>query len=635
MLQSIRDRSQGLVVGIIVTLISLTFVLVGIQSYLGGGSKVVVAEVDGHDIYLTEFQQNLQRFRQRAQSLLGDSFNPLDWDRPEIKQRVIDELIDNRVTAEVARNAWFRVGDAQVARELQTIPVFKDDVGRFSRALYEQRTRLLGYSELVFEERMRDELMRSQLYAGIGGSEITTSADLVAIQRLLEQKRDIGYAIIPGSGYVNEVTFSEDDLSTYYNENSSRYREEEKVSLEYVEVSASSLASTIGVSEQELRERYLLEVDKYTLAEERDAEYILLPLSISASDLELQNATSEIMKISKRFKNGVAVEKILEAFMEEGDSEVQGSRTGLFGKGVMAQAFEDAVFSMNLGEFSDPIRTDFGLHIIKLVQIVPSGVKAFEEVRADVEEMLKATESQKLYFEVAEDFSTLVYENPQDLVTTSEALGLEVKNLDFLNRKALTVLFSEQAATAIFDTEVVTENMNSIPVELADGRLMAFRSTGYKPSRVPPIFEIRDLVEQDLTSIRLGELVEKKASVLIESINLGEPVSDVIAKEGLDWKNVIGAKRDSSDVNRAIISKAFSSVTSKSGVIYFSVPVGISDYAVVRVSNVVFPEKDELDATSGIALREQVGEEREANTWTTYVRDLRQDKKIQIYRERL
>ncbi len=64
-------------------------------------------------------------------------------------------------------------------------------------------------------------------------------------------------------------------------------------------------------------------------------------------------------------------------------------------------------------------------------------------------------------------------------------------------------------------------------------------------------------------------------------------------------------------------------------------PVGISDHAVVRVSNVVFPEKDELDATSGIALREQVGEERESNTWTTYVRDLRQDKKIQIYRERL
>ena len=167
MLQSIRDRSQGLVVGVIVGLISLTFVLVGIQSYLEGGSKVAAAEVDGHEIYLTEFQQNLQRFRQRAQSIMGDSFNPLDWDRPEIKRRVVNELIDNYITADFARNSWLRVGDAQVASELQIIPAFKDDDGKFSRTMYEQRTRLLGYSELAFEERMRDELMRSQLYAGV------------------------------------------------------------------------------------------------------------------------------------------------------------------------------------------------------------------------------------------------------------------------------------------------------------------------------------------------------------------------------------------------------------------------------------------------------------------------------------
>ena len=165
MLQSIRDRSQGLVVGVIVGLISLTFVLVGIQSYLEGGSKVAVAEVDGYEIHLTEFQQNLQRFRQRAQSIMGDSFNPLDWDRPEIKRRVVDELIDNHITAELARSSWLRVGDAQVAAELQLIPAFKDDDGKFSRTMYEQRTRLLGYSESAFEERMRDELMRSQLYA--------------------------------------------------------------------------------------------------------------------------------------------------------------------------------------------------------------------------------------------------------------------------------------------------------------------------------------------------------------------------------------------------------------------------------------------------------------------------------------
>ena len=635
MLQSIRDRSQGLVVGIIVTLISLTFVLVGIQSYLEGGSKVVVAEVDGHEIYLTNFQQNLQRFRQRAQSLLGDTFNPLDWDRPEIKERVINELIDNRVTAKLARQAWLRVGDAQVAAELQIIPAFQDDGGKFSRGLYEQRTRLLGYSELTFEERMRDELMRSQLYAGVGGSEIITADELTMIHRLLDQKRDIGYAVVPGSGYANAVTISDDELSAYYEENSANYREEEKVALEYVEVSASILSSTIELSELELNERYLLDIDAYTSTEKRDAEYILVPLSRKASELELQNATSKLLEVSERFKSGSSVEQIAEENGQNDDFKVQASRTGLFGKGVMAQAFEDSVFSLEVGQFSEPVRTDFGLHIIKLLQVVPSHTKAFEEVRVNVETAIIETEAQKLYFEVAEEFSTSVYENPQDLVTTAEALGLEIKKLDFLNREALTVLFSEQAATAIFDTEVVMENMNSLPVELPDGRLVAFRSNGYQPSKVPPIFEIRDAVEADLTTARLRDVVETKALKLIEAVDSGQSVSDVIAAEGLDWKNVIGAKRDSVDVNRAIINKAFSAVMGDSGVVYFSVPVGLSDYAVVRVSNVVFPSKDELDESSGATLREQIEEEKRESSWAAYVRDLREQSRVEIYHGRL
>ena len=635
MLQSIRDRSQGLVVGVIVGLISLTFVLVGIQSYLEGGSKVAVAEVDGHEIHLTEFQQNLQRFRQRAQSIMGDSFNPLDWDRPEIKRRVVNELIDNYITADFARNSWLRVGDAQVASELQIIPAFKDDDGKFSRTMYEQRTRLLGYSELAFEERMRDELMRSQLFAGVGGSEIIGDNELKMIHRLVEQERDIGYAIVPGSGYENTVNVSEDEISGYYDDYSSKYRELEKVSLEYVEVSASSLSSTMEFSEDELRDQYLASVDQYTIAEERDAEYILLPLSNSAGEDELQKARLKLLEVSERFKAGSTIEAIKEKYGQDAEFNVQASRTGLFGKGIMAQPFEDGVFDLTVGQFSEPIRTDFGLHIIKLLEIAPARTKSFEEVQSDVENSMKEVEAQKLFFEIAEEFSTLVYENPQDLVTTAEALDLEIKKLGFLNREALTVLFSEQAATAIFDSEVVVEKMNSIPIELPDGRLIAFRSAGYKPSRVPPLLEIRNIVEEDLITSRLRDVVEQKALELIGLVKAGQPMSEVIAAEGLDWKNVVGAKRDSTEVNRAIINKAFSEVTDESGVVYLSVPVGASDNAVVRVSNVVFPADDDLDQESQSALRQQLEEEKKASSWATYVRDIRQQAQVEIYYERL
>jgi hypothetical protein len=112
-------------------------------------------------------------------------------------------------------------------------------------------------------------------------------------------------------------------------------------------------------------------------------------------------------------------------------------------------------------------------------------------------------------------------------------------------------------------------------------------------------------------------------------------MSEVIAQEGLDWKNVVGAKRDSAEVNRAIINKAFSAVTDESGVVYLSVPVGVSDHAVVRVSNVLFPTDDDLDHESQSVLRQQIEEEKKASSWATYVRDIRQQAQVEIYYERL
>jgi hypothetical protein len=152
---------------------------------------------------------------------------------------------------------------------------------------------------------------------------------------------------------------------------------------------------------------------------------------------------------------------------------------------------------------------------------------------------------------------------------------------------------------------------------------------------VPPLLEISNKVEEDLITSRLRDVVEQKALELIGLVKAGQPMSEVIAQEGLDWKNVVGAKRDSAEVNRAIINKAFSAVTDESGVVYLSVPVGVSDHAVVRVSNVLFPTDDDLDQESQSVLRQQIEEEKKASSWATYVRDIRQQAQVEIYYERL
>ena len=176
MLQSIRDRSKGLIAGFIVLLISLSFALFGVQQYISSSARVIVAEVGGEEIDLREFQDSLRRLRRQAQSLLGDSFDSADWGSDVVKQRALDELVNGRLVDQKIADLRIRISDTQLARQIQKIPTFQDENG-FSKRLYQQRLPILGSNELAFEERIRRDLESAQLRAGLAASEFVTTEE--------------------------------------------------------------------------------------------------------------------------------------------------------------------------------------------------------------------------------------------------------------------------------------------------------------------------------------------------------------------------------------------------------------------------------------------------------------------------
>ena len=212
---------------------------------------------------LADFQRELQQYRRRERSILGDSFNADDWDTDSIRQRVLDELIDSLLVDKVVRDDRVLVSDLQVAREIQLIPAFQGEDG-FDLEVYRQRISLLGLSQTSFEQEVRRDLARAQLRAGIALSEFVTTDEAILINQLQNQKRDIGYAIIPADIYEGSVTIEEDEILQHYNDHSEMFRTDEKISLSYLEVNLSALESQIIVSENELREQYQDEVDIYT-----------------------------------------------------------------------------------------------------------------------------------------------------------------------------------------------------------------------------------------------------------------------------------------------------------------------------------------------------------------------------------
>lgn len=634
MLQTIRDRSQGLIVGVIVFLISLTFALFGIQSYLEGGSEVVVAEADGEEILLREFQDSLQQFRRQAQNVLGENFSADEWDRPEVRRRALNELIDQRLLDQLIDDSQIRVSDAQVANQLRQIPAFHDDNG-FSRALYEQRVPLMGVSQQGFEHRLRQDIARSQVRAGVAASAFVTEAEARQIESLREQKRDVGYAILPSSTFEDEIVISDEDVSAYFDANRERYRTDERVRLEYLTISTAALADTVSSTDEALRQYYEDNKAAYTIDEQRNVNHILVQLAESADDEAVAAAEAKVRAVLERAQAGESFEDLAKELSDDVGSRAEGGETGLFSRGVMAPEFEQAAFSLSEGEISEPVRTRFGFHLIRLKEIRPGGTKSFDEARAEVEAAYRDEQAQAMFFDQAEQFSNLVYEQPDSLVAAADVLNLEVETTGKLGRIEIGALFSEKAATAAFSSEVLTDGLNSEPIELDDGRVIALRAVAHEPSRIPPLEDVVTTVMSDLRSERLRERTEAAGRELIEALRKGGTVAEVVGEAGFGWEAVNGATRDSEEANRAVLRVAFRTAVPAGEPVYTGVAIGTTDYAVVRVANVVTPTADELEARQIAQVQQELVQSRAQTAWREFLGALRASREVEVFEERL
>lgn len=634
MLQTIRDRSQGLIVGVIVFLISLTFALWGIQSYIDAGGKVVVAEAAGEEILLDEFQEALQRFRRQAQSILGEQFDASAWDTEAVKQRALDELIDDRILDEVAADSRIVVSDMQVARQLQQIPSFQDENG-FSRAVYEQRVPLLGLTPTGFENKLRLDMVRGQIRAGIVASEFVTPEEAKAIERLRTQTRDIGYAIIPGSQYSDEIDVSEAELTEHFEANADAYRTEEQIKLEYLAISAKDLEVQVTVTDEALLDYYDNNLEDYVVEEQRNANHILFQLPQSADEVEATATLARVTEARARAEQGESFEELAKELSDDVGSSAEGGETGFFPRGAMAPEFEQAAFALAVGEVSQPVRTKFGYHLIKLKDIKEGGQQSFEQVKEQVSSAYRQDAAQKLFFDQAEQFSNLVYEHPDSLEVAAEVLGLEVIQTELLTRNALALLFSEKLVQRAFETEVLLEGLNAEPVELDDGRVIAVRVVEHEPSRIPAMSDVREQVLADVREDKARAATRAAGEEMIKKLRDGGTVSDVVSAEGFGWETAEAANRESNEVNRAVLRAAFKTAVGDGNPVYTGVVIGKSDYAIIRVANLKQPAEDELTESDVSAVQQELVTPRANTSWREFLAALRDASDVEIFEENL
>jgi peptidyl-prolyl cis-trans isomerase D len=498
MLQNIRDKAQGWIAYGIVALISVPFALWGIQEYMGVGSEPVAASVNGNEITERALDSQFQRFRQQLREQLGAAYRPEMFDDNRMRKEVLDRMVRDELIQQVSHDMGLRVSDESVKAALLGMEVFHKD-GRFDQKTFERAVRLQGLTPAGFMERMRQLLLSQQLSQAVDAGAFITEYEKKTAAQLMNQKRELSYFVVPANDFLLEDGVSDEQISDYYQANQAAFAVPERVKLEYLYLNAETAGSTVQVDDEILRGFYDDNQDKFGLPEQRKASHILILVSQDADESAVAEAKAKIDAIAERLAQGEAFADLAKEASQDPGSAENGGDLGFFGRGVMDPAFEAASFSLQAGEVSEPVRSSFGFHLIKVAEVKSGDVKPFAEAKAEIEREYRKAEGERLYFEMAEQMADLSYEDPTSLEPVADAMGLKLQLSDWVTRdQAEGVLSSPKVTGAAFSEDVLQEGNNSELIELDSESAIVLRVVEHEETSIEPMADVKGRIVQIL-----------------------------------------------------------------------------------------------------------------------------------------
>ncbi|MCG7540543.1 SurA N-terminal domain-containing protein [Pseudoalteromonas sp. OF7H-1] len=592
MLEKIREGSQGPAAKIVLGLVILSFALAGIGGYLGQTTEQPVAEVNGVKISQTKFSRAYSNERARLEQQFGEYFAQIAADpnyMAQIRQGVVDQLVQQELQTQLAKELGLRVSDEQVKKAIVEMPYFQIG-GEFSNDRYLQVIRQMNFQPDSFREYLRDEMTRAQLISAVAGTDFVLKNELQQSIALQQQTRAIDYAVLSKELVKDEVSVSDEEVQNYYDLNQTQFQAPELVAVNYIELKAEDLAPAEPVTEEALKTYYEEQKNQYLEPERRRVSHILVDASEDA-----EAAKQKADEILAELNNGADFAVVAEEKSDDVVSAELGGDLDWIERDMMDPAFEDAAFALAaVGDVSEVVESEFGFHIIKLTDIQRQQAQSFEDVKDDLRAELEKAAKIDAFYQKQTRVAELAFEMADSLQDAAEAAGVEIKSTELVSRNALPEpLNSPAISNTIFTPELLEDRVNSEVLEVAPEHIVVVRVAEHKAAATKPLEEVSAQIKTQLSNEKASTLIAEKAQSLFEQLQGGSTLTEIAKAQSIEVKSVSELKRRSYDVPPAIAAEAFK--LPQPGVAETEsalVELGNGDSAFVVLKSVTTPEVD-------------------------------------------
>lgn len=624
MIQSFRNKLQGIFAVVLVVLISIPFVLFGVDSlFTTDSNQGEAAQVDGEAITDTELTRAIAMQKQQMINRFGDQLPAEFLTDERWRTPVLEQLISQKLEIIAARDSGVAVSDARIDQLLLAEEAFKVD-GKFSPQLYRQRLASLGYTPASYKRVLQDELVGAQLRQGISLTAFATDAELTSTLVRAGQTRDFYFVTLPKAQFSEGAEPDQVAIDAEYQDNSAQYMGPEQVKAQLVAISVDELAKNIDVAEDDIRAQHEQEISVFEGAERRRAAHILV------EDLGDGIDQAKVDEIQAKLAAGEAFEDVAKTYSDDILSAEQGGDLGFTDGATFPEAFEATLASMQEDEVSQAVTTEAGVHFIKLLEIDAPEAPSYDSTKDEIRERLVRDKAMAEFEELAPELEELAY-NADDLNDVADQLGLEMQSSDWLSRSGAEGLLSHpKVLEAIFSEQVLKDRQTSDPIELSDTQVAIVKVVEYKAPAIKPLAEVQDEIVAKLTGATILARQQLAAKELQDAVTAGGDLEALAKEKSFTWNVVIGSRKDNFKVEQQLLKAVFA-MKAPAFPAFDELAAANGDLQLIQLNGVTELSASEINAGEKQQLSAQVEQAEARRDFSVFQDQLKADAEIEVF----
>ncbi|HXT71964.1 MAG TPA: peptidyl-prolyl cis-trans isomerase [Vicinamibacterales bacterium] len=467
-----------------------------------------IATVNGRKIPVATFQRAYTQQAQAIRSAYGDQFNDQMLQQLGIGPRVLDQLVNDEAILIEAERLGIRVSDTELRDRILTIPGLQQN-GQFVgwdqyRAMLQRQRPPVRPDE--FENEIRKQLIGDKLQAQVTGWIHVPDSEIQSEFTRRNEKLKLELAVFTANEFRKTIQPTDAEIAARFEANKEEYRLPEKRRVRFLAVDANSLKSRMTASNQEIEALYRRNEAMYSTPEQIRSSHILFKTE-GKDDATVKKAAEAVLA---KVKAGGDFAALAKQYSED-SSKDQGGDLSYSSRGGMVKEFDDVAWELKIGETSGLVKSQYGYHIIKLVDRKAANKRTMTDVRPQLEDQIKTEKAQAEATKKADELAPSI-KTPADLdrVAREQSLAVGDSGLFSRDEPLAGIGFAPAVAAKAFELEV-----GKVSEKLQTGQGFAWITVvETKPSVLPTLEEVKTKVKDDVIRVKAVDVARAKAETM-------------------------------------------------------------------------------------------------------------------------